>query len=266
MAMGFNGLISSMIEAGALPRLNTTSIASREDIDAGQGIRPRRDGRGNGRHRQRLAGRTRIAQELHDTLLQGFIAAPMQLQLAVGELPPDSPVKPRFSGLVQLMGRVIEQGRRAIQDLRSPPEHVPSLGEAIADVPDELGLRPAVHFRVIVEGSQRQLKPSLSGEVYCVVREAIINAYRHSGATDIQAEIEYRPSELRVAVRDNGCGIDPQTLEWGQNGHWGLRGMRERADRIGARLRVLSRIALGTEIELRIPGELAFEPNAGRCV
>jgi signal transduction histidine kinase len=102
--------------------------------------------------------------------------------------------------------------------------------------------------------------------VYCVVREAIINAYRHSGATDIQAEIEYRPSELRVAVRDNGCGIDPQTLEWGQNGHWGLRGMRERADRIGARLRVLSRIALGTEIELRIPGELAFEPNAGRCV
>jgi len=264
--MGFNGHISSRMEGNALSWLSGIGIGQRQAVKTSHRPSVRRVDRKNYGREERLAERTRIARELHDTLLQGFFAAHMQLQLAVGELPPDSPVKPRFSGLVQLMGRVIEQGRRAIQDLRSPPEHVPSLGEAIADVPDELGLRPAVHFRVIVEGSQRQLKPSLSGEVYCVVREAIINAYRHSGATDIQAAIEYRPSELRVAVRDNGCGIDPQDLEWGQNGHWGLRGMRERADRIGARLRVLSRIALGTEIELRIPGELAFEPNAGRCV
>jgi signal transduction histidine kinase len=242
--MGFNGHISSRIEGNASSWMNGM---------------PRRAGLRNYGREEPLAERTRIAQELHDTLLQGFFAAQMQLQLAVGELPPDSPAKPRFSGLIHLMSRAIEQGRLAIQGLRSPQEHVPSLGQAIAAVPNELGLEPAIQFRVVVEGTERQLNPSLSSEVYRVVREAIVNAYRHSGATDIEAQIEYRPGEFRASVRDNGCGIDPQNLQWTQNGHWGLRGMRERAERIGARLRVLSRTALGTEVELRIPGSVAFE-------
>ena len=101
---------------------------------------------------------------------------------------------------------------------------------------------------------------SLCDDVYRIVREAIVNAYRHSGAKDIETEIEYRPSDLRFTVRDNGCGIDPHNLQWGKNGHWGLQGMRERADRIGGRLRVLSRSELGTEIELRVPGQIAYEP------
>jgi len=230
--MGFNGQVSPVMDGNAL---------SPSDM--------------------RLAERTRVAQELHDTLLQGFFSLQMQLQLAVGELPPDSPAKPRFSGLVTLMSRVIEQGREAIQGLRSPLDHEPSLGQAIAAVPDELQLAPSVQFRVVVEGAQRQLRASLANEVYRVVREAIVNAYRHSGATSIEAEIGYEADELRVSVRDNGCGIDPNTLQWGQNGHWGLRGMRERAEGIGARMRVLSRTALGTEVELRIPADLAFEQN-----
>ena len=157
------------------------------------------------------------------------------------------------------MARAIDRGRLAIRGLRSHHEHVPSLCQAIAGVPNELGLHSAVHFRVVVEGSRRELKPSLRGEVYRVVQEAIVNAYRHSGAKDIQAEIEYRPGHLRIAVRDNGCGIDPQELQWGRNGHWGLQGMREQADQIGARLRVSSRTALGTEVELCVPGRTAFE-------
>jgi len=259
--MGFNGLTSSRMEGNAL-QLNGTRVGPRQPLRTRHRAWMRRlDHRNDGR-KARLAERTRIAQELHDTLIQGFFAAQMQLQLAVGELPPDSPVRPRFTGLLQMMGRVIEHGRLAIQGLRTPQENVPSLGEALASVPNELGLQSDVQFRVVVQGFQRELKPSLGGEVYRVLREAIVNAYRHSGAKDIEAEIEYRPSELRVAVRDNGCGIDPRALQRKQNGHYGLQGMRERADRIGARLRVLSRTALGTEVELRIPGSVAFEQSS----
>lgn len=88
------------------------------------------------------------------------------------------------------------------------------------------------------------------------------NACRHSQATEIEIEVEYHPTELRIAVRDNGCGIDPQELQWGRDGHWGLQGMRERAERIGARLRLSSKVALGTEIELRVPGRVAFQQTA----
>jgi signal transduction histidine kinase len=98
-------------------------------------------------------------------------------------------------------------------------------------------------------------------EVYRIGSEAIANACRHSQARDIEVEVEYRPTELRIAVRDNGCGIDPQDLQWGRSGHWGLQGMRERAERIGARLRPWSRVGLGTEVELCVPGRVAFEQS-----
>jgi signal transduction histidine kinase len=234
--MGFNGLVSSgPAEAGRIG----------EYIDA--------DGK------ERLAERIRIARELHDTLLQGFFALSMQLHVAVHDLPADCAAKPRFGDLVQLFDRVLEQGRLAVQGLRSPNEHFPSLGQAFAGVPTELGLPSTVGFRVVVEGRQRALSTLLGDDVYRIGREAIVNAYRHSRARHIETQIEYRSAELRIAVRDNGCGIDPRELKWGRSGHWGLQGMRERAERIGARLRVLSRVALGTEVELCVPGRIAFE-------
>jgi signal transduction histidine kinase len=209
---------------------------------------------------ERLAERTRIAQELHDTLLQGFFAVSMQLHAAVETLPTDCSARPRLSTVMELLNQVLAEGRCAVEGLRSPNEHKTSLGKAFARVPNDLGFSSAVGFRVIVLGTERELSVSLCDDVYRIVREAIVNAYRHSGAKDIETEIEYRPSDLRFAVRDNGCGIDPQNLQWGKNGHWGLQGMRERADRIGGRLRVLSRSELGTEIELRVPGQIAYEP------
>ncbi|MGH9847451.1 MAG: sensor histidine kinase [Blastocatellia bacterium] len=145
------------------------------------------------------------------------------------------------------------------QRLRSPNERFNSLSEAFAVVPNDLGSPSATGFRVVVLGKERELGAGLRHEVYRIGREAIVNACRHSGATKIEAEVEYRPTELRIAVRDNGCGIDPQELQWGQNGHWGLQGMRERAERIGAQLRLWSRAALGTEVELCVPGQVAFE-------
>jgi signal transduction histidine kinase len=208
---------------------------------------------------ERLTERTRIARELHDTLLQGFIAVSMQLHVAVDHLPADCAAKARFSDVLHLVGRVLEQGRRTVRGLRSPDEPMASLGEAFAGVPNDSGFSSAVGFRVVVHGRERELRPGLRDEVYRIGREAIVNACRHSQASDIEAEVEYRPAELRIAVRDNGCGIDLQALQWGRNEHWGIQGMRERAERIGARLRLLSRVALGTEVELCVPGQVAFE-------
>jgi len=144
---------------------------------------------------------------------------------------------------------------------REATHHGPisSLGRALAGVPTELGVGSTVGFRVVVEGRERALKASLQDEVYRIGREAIVNAFRHSRAEDIETEIEYWPTELRIAVRDNGCGIDPEKLRGRRNGQWGLQEMRERAEQIGARLRVLSGAALGTEVVLCVPGRIAFE-------
>jgi signal transduction histidine kinase len=228
---------------------NTSADGSATDLDA--------------RREERLADRTRIAQELHDTLLQGFFAVSMQLHEAVDQLPVDcASARQRFGDVLNLLDRVLEQGRCAVQGLRSP-ERISSLGEAFAGVPNDLGLPPGDGFRVVVHGRERELRAGLRDEVYRIGREAIVNACRHSRARDIEAEVRYRRTELRVAVRDNGCGIDPRELRWGRTGHWGLQGMRERADRIGARLRLWSSAALGTEVELRVPGRVAFEQSEG---
>jgi signal transduction histidine kinase len=241
--MGFKSLLTSEGQDNTLVRDASTG-GSTTNMDA--------------RASDRLAERTRIAQELHDTLLQGFFAVSMQLHAAADWLPEDSPAKVRFGRALEAMDRVLEDGRRAVQGLRSPHEHTSSLGQALARVPNDLCLPEAVGFRVVVIGRQRELKAGLSDELYSIGREAIVNAYRHSRAKHIETEIEYRPRELRIAVRDNGCGIDPQELQWGRPGHWGLQGMRERAERIGARLRLLSKVALGTEVELCVPSRVAF--------
>jgi signal transduction histidine kinase len=134
----------------------------------------------------------------------------------------------------------------------------PSLCQAFACVPSELGFSSA-GFRVIVHGWERELKAELRDEVFLIGREAIVNACRHSRATDIEMEVAYWPTELRIVVRDNGCGIDPRQLWWGGNEHGGLRGMRERAEKIGARLRLRSRARAGTEVELFFPNHIAFQ-------
>jgi signal transduction histidine kinase len=211
----------------------------------------------------RLAERTRIAQELHDTLLQGFFAISMQLHAAVDQLRADTPAKPRFSNVLEAMDRVMEEGRRVVQGLRSNPRAFSSLAQALATVPGDMGFTSAIKFRVLVEGRQREVWSGLSEELYRIGREAIINAYRHSSARHVEVEIEYRASGIRIVVRDDGSGIDPQLLQSGREGHWGLSGMKERAQSIGGKLRIMSRAGAGTEVELFVGARIAFEapPN-----
>jgi signal transduction histidine kinase len=118
-----------------------------------------------------------------------------------------------------------------------------------------------VDFRVVVDGLQRPLHPMLRDDVYRIGREALINAFRHAHARNIELELKYSSSGLEMLVRDDGCGIDPAMVEHGREGHWGLPGMRERAERIGASLHVMSNGRAGTEIELSVPGRVAFQTN-----
>ena len=216
----------------------------------------------NLRFEERLAERTRIAQELHDTLLQGFLSASMQLHVAEDQLPADSPAKPLMNRVLTLMGRVIDEGRNAVRGLRSGHDDSDDLSQAFSHVAQELVIQQDVDFRVVMEGMPRALHPVIRDEVYRIGRESLVNAFRHSRASRIDVEIDYSTRNLRILVRDNGCGIDPQVLRAGRDGHWGLPGMRERAEKVGAKLRVWSRAAAGTEVELTVPGQVAFQSHA----
>jgi signal transduction histidine kinase len=213
----------------------------------------------NLRFEERLAERTRIAQELHDTLLQGFLSASMQLHVAKEQVPADSPTRLHLDRVHQLILAVIDEGRNAVRALRPTLQESDDLEEAFAKIHREMQPETPVAFRIIVEGQSRPLHPLIRDEVYRIGREALVNAFRHSKATKIEMELESSDPHLRVMVRDNGCGIDPQILKTGRDGHWGLSGMRERADRIGASLRVWSRAEAGTEVELSVPGKIAFQ-------
>jgi ligand-binding sensor domain-containing protein/signal transduction histidine kinase len=212
----------------------------------------------NVRFEERLAERTRIAQDLHDTLLQGFLSASMQLHVANDQIPEEWPAKPIVSRVLELMGNVINDGRNAVRGLRSSNAESDGLEQALSRIPQEFVLQQSIDFRVIVEGQPRPLHPIIRDEVYRIGREALANAFRHSRATGIEVEVEYGDSQLRILVRDNGCGIDEEVLRSGRDGHWGLSGIRERAERIGAKIKVWSRPAGGTEVELSVPGYVAF--------
>jgi signal transduction histidine kinase len=208
---------------------------------------------------ERLAERTRIAQELHDTLLQDFLSVSMQLHVAVATIKEDSTAKPVLGRILPLMSRVIEDSRKAVRGLRSPYDNSFNLEEAFSRVREEIGIGAGIDFRVIVEGAERPLHPVLRDDVYRIGREALVNAFRHSHARNIEIELEYASSRLRLMVRDNGRGIDPQVIVAGREGHWGLPGMRERAERIGGQLHIWSSAKGGTEIELSVPGHIAFQ-------
>ena len=240
-----SGLLASVLAVLLFVRLRMKALVSQMNM----------------RFEERLAERTRIAQELHDTLLQGFMSASMQLHVADDRLSEDSPAKPLLGRVLQLMGRVMDEGRNTVRGLRSSDITRQNLEEEFSRIQKDLAISTQSEFRVVVEGAPRPLRPVVHDEIYFIGREALANAFRHSGASEVVVEIEYSTSHLRILVRDNGCGVDPQVVTAGRDGHWGLSGMRERAERIGGKFKVLSMASAGTEIHLFVPSRLAFEPE-----
>jgi len=213
------------------------------------------------RFEERIGERTRVARELHDTLLQGFMSASMQLNVAADYISADSAAKPLLDRTGQIMRQVIQEGRNSIAGLRSADNC--NLEDALTRIPGEVDSQRKVAFQIVVEGRPLRLRPLIRDEVYSIGREALMNAFRHSAATALEVEVEYATRHLRLLIRDNGCGIDPLILRSGRTGHWGLAGMRERAKRMNARINIWSRHAAGTEIELLVPGSAAFDiPSA----
>jgi signal transduction histidine kinase len=202
------------------------------------------------RQEERRRERTRIAPELQDTFLQELLSAAMQLCIAEEWLPADSPAKPVLSRVLDLIRRGIAEGRAALQGLWSAEVPTASLEQALSVFREELTPIDQARLRIVVMGQPRELNPSIQEQIYLIAREALLNALHHSDARTVEAEIEYLPGKLRVVVRDNGTGIDPQVLQSGRKSHWGLTGMRERAESIDAQLRVWSRRGPGTELEI----------------
>lgn len=213
----------------------------------------------NLRFEERLAERTHIAQEIHDTLLQGFLSASMQLHIVNDQLAENSPQREPLAHILKLMGKVIDEGRNAIRGLRPLSVNSYDLEDVLSRLPQELAPTQGADFRLIVEGRTRALHPVIRDEVYRIGREAVANAFRHSGADSVQVELEFSDRELCLQIRDNGRGIDQQVLDACREDRFGLSKMRDRAQNIGATLRIWSSPGSGTELALAVPARIAFE-------
>jgi signal transduction histidine kinase len=211
----------------------------------------------------RVSERTRIARELHDTLLQAFQGLLLRFQ-SVSNVLPANPheAKRRLDLAVDEAAAAITEGRNAVQGLRSSAFETNDLAAGIIAIGQELtsdvsaDLAPAID--VGVEGTTRNLNPIVRDEAYRIAGEALRNAVRHAQARRISVEIHYARRQFRLRVRDDGKGIDEATLRRGRAGHFGLHGMRERAEIVRGRLEVWSKRDTGTEIDLSIPGAVAY--------
>jgi signal transduction histidine kinase/ligand-binding sensor domain-containing protein len=220
---------------------------------------------------ERVNERTRIARELHDTLLQSFQGLMLRFQSA-RDLLPAQPAKAveALDGALDRADQAIAEGRDAIQNLRSSTTVGNELAQALTLLAEELtcganGEKSSAAFRISVEGSPRDLHPIVRDDIHRIAREALRNAFCHAQAAHIEAEVTYGAHEVRLRIRDDGKGIDTKHLSAGRARHWGLAGMRERAAQIGARLNLWSDVGAGTEVELRIPGSVAYGAPSGRA-
>ena len=161
--------------------------------------------------------------------------------------------KPFFARALNLFHRIISWGKIRLQELRSYGTACSFLESGLVALCEELVQSRSAQFRILVKGRSKRVNPEVQKQLYLVGREALLNALCHSGATIIETEIEYSRSQLRVAVRDNGSGIDPQLLCLEQPCHCGLLGMRERSRSVGARFCIWSRRSSGTEVEICLP-------------
>ena len=213
----------------------------------------------------RVNERTRIARELHDTLLQSFQGLMFSFQAARNLLPARTEEAIRTLDRAILEGdEAIAEGRDAIQGLRAAPALESNLENQLTATGKELarsssGEGDPPEFRVTVEGARQPLSPLLQDEIYRMARELLRNAFHHAQASRIEAGLAYDASFFRLRIRDNGKGIDRKVLESGaRQGHWGLPGVGERAKRMGAQLKLLSEPGAGTEAELTVPARIAY--------
>ncbi len=209
---------------------------------------------------ERLSERERIARELHDTLLQAIQGLMLRFQAAAKGIPDHEPTRQMLEGALDRADEVMAEGRDRVRGLRASRDGGNDLSQEFSNVAQEFVDSSHTACRVVVEGDVRCLHPLVRDEVYRIGCEALINACLHAHSREIEVEICYSPKELRIRVHDDGRGIDPEVLALGgRASHWGLRGMQERASKIRSHIEIRSKIDGGTEIELVVPGRIAYE-------
>jgi len=218
----------------------------------------------------RVSERTRIARDLHDTMLQSFHGLLLRFQTVLLLLP-EHPIeaKEKLDGAIEQAAGAITEGRDAVQGLRASTVEGNDLARSISTLGEELEKDSSNHrpvtFCVAVEGRSRELHPILRDDIYRIAAEALRNAFHHAQAKQIEVEIRYDHDQFRLRVRDDGKGIDAAVLSSHDlEGHYGLRGMRERATLIKGKLAVWSEVDAGTEVELRVPASAAYMADRKR--
>jgi signal transduction histidine kinase/ligand-binding sensor domain-containing protein len=213
---------------------------------------------------ERMNERERIARDLHDTLLQGFQGLMLRFQAVMEQIPDNEPARSNMERVLERADEVLLEGREQVSKLRAEAKYGEDLSQAIATFGEELALHNAAQFSMAIVGTPQPLDPIVLDEAYRIGREALVNAFGHSNALRIEGEITYDSASVRLSIRDDGDGIDPAILKSGLAGHWGLSGMRERAQNIGGQLNVWSNHGAGTEVELIVPSEIAYQRGAKR--
>ncbi len=216
----------------------------------------------------RVEERARIARELHDTLLQSFNGLLLRFR-TVHALLSKSPDQARtiLENTIDETRQALTEGRKAVQGLRPSAVETHELLEAIKTLTEELANDPTrsggAEVRLTVEGTPRRKRPLIRDEIYRIASEALRNAFRHAAASRIEVQLSYNEKSFEVRVRDDGKGIDPKLLaDEGPPGHFGMRGMRERAQQIGGKLTVWSAPGSGTELVLSVPAVRAYAASS----
>ncbi len=213
------------------------------------------------RLQERNGERERIARDLHDTLLQGSQGLILRLHAISQSAQTPEPVRGQLEAAMQLAERNLAEGRERVNALRDGPFAGRDLASALADVHAEYAGHGTNPLRLTVEGATPPLQIDAAEEVFLIGREAIRNALRHAQASAIEVELSYGARCFLLHVRDDGIGIADENAG---HGHWGLQGMRERAQRLGAELQLWTRSGLGTEVALAVPARRLYQRRAPR--
>jgi signal transduction histidine kinase len=211
----------------------------------------------------RISERTRVARELHDTLLQSFQGLLLQFRTAQTLIPTrPAQAQQTLEAAIDQAREAVNEGRRAVEGLRPAALEANDFTEAIRTLGEELANYPihsTVELTLNVEGTPRALEPFARDEIYRIAAESIRNAYKHAEASRVEVLLGYGDRRFDLRVRDDGKGIDPAFLSENiVEGHYGIIGMRERAKELGSNLSIWSAPTSGTELVLSVPGVTAY--------
>jgi len=205
---------------------------------------------------ERRAERKRIARELHDTLLQGLQGILLEFEVLSSRLPEEE--RERAAKIERKLRHIVMDGRNAINALRLPDDERDWIA-AVLEMGERAVLDSKVNFTLKIKGEPWSLPLKARVEVLAIVREGLRNALEHSHAKTILVVVRYWKSGLKISIQDNGIGVSEQHLELRQKeGHWGIAGMRERAEKLRGRLEIVSQLSKGTMINVVMPRNAVF--------